>query len=167
MAVIAAIAVPTVGSMMRRYALNNVAQQIGATIRSARYAAVSKNKWVRVRFDCPGTDQYRMVEYVASAGIDNDANRCELAAYPYPDSDPATVPDVDGPVITLPSTIELGTTTDIQIDPQGRLVPLTGCPTCVVGSGSASITIGNGDQNQTVSVNQAGRVDVGDPVAAP
>jgi type II secretion system protein H len=165
MAIVAAIAVPTVASMLERYALNNVAQQLAATVRSARYTAVSKNKWVRVRFDCPAANQYRMIEFVANSTVDEAADRCALSAYPYPDANTAMVPDVDGPVVVLPTGITLGTTTDIQIDPQGRMQPLTGCPTCVAGSGTASIGVESQALTQTLTVDRTGRVDVGDPVA--
>lgn len=165
MAIVAAIAVPTVASMLRRYALNSVAQQLAATIRSARYTAVAKNKWVRIRFDCPATDQYRMIEYVAVSAVDEAADRCSLSAYPYPDDTPG-VPEVDGPVIALPNGISLGTVTDIQIDPMGRMELLSGCPTCVASSGTASLTIDDGSEAQTVSVDRTGRVTVEDPVVS-
>jgi type II secretion system protein H len=165
MAIVAAIAVPTVASMLRRYALNSVAQQLAGTIRSARYTAVSKNKWVRIRFDCPATDQYRMIEYIADGTVDEAVDRCSLTAYPYPD-DTAGLPEVDGPVIDLPNGISLGTVTDIQIDPHGRLQPLSGCPTCVVGSGTASLTVDDGTESQTVSVDRTGKVEVGEPVVS-
>ena len=164
MAVIAAVAVPTVGAVMRRYALNAASQQIASTIRSARYTAVSKNKVMRVRFNCPEDNQYRMVEFTASAGIDQDAARCDAASYPYPDQDGSALPNTDGPVNVLPPGTELGTVTDIEIDVRGRLTPLTGCPSCVAGSGTASVVLENGSESQTVTVNQTGQVAIGEMV---
>jgi len=162
MAVVAAIAVPTIGAVMRRYALNNLAQQVAATIRSARYTAVAKNKVVRVRFDCPADDEYRMVEFTANTAIDDDASRCSLSAYPYPDPDAAAAPNVDGPVIQVPAGTELGAATDIQIDTRGRLTPLTGCPMCAAGTGTtAAVVLENGLESQTVTVDQTGQVVIG------
>ena len=166
MAVVAAIAVPTVGAAMRRYALNNLSQQVAATIRSARYTAVAKNKVVRVRFDCPANDQYRMVEFTAMSTIDDDVDRCSVSDYPYPDTTPDASPNVDGPVIVVPAGTELGVVTDLEIDARGRLTPLAGCPTCTAGAGTtASVILENGFESQTVTVDQTGQVVVGDMVS--
>ena len=166
MAVVAAIAVPTVGAVMRRYALNNLSQQVAATIRSARYTAVAKNKVVRVRFNCPADDQYRMVEFTTSGAIDDASDRCSASTYPYPDADPMNPPNVDGPVIVVPPGTELGTVADIEIDARGRLTPLTGCPVCTPSGGTtASVILENGYESQTVTVDQTGQVNIGDMVS--
>ncbi len=166
MAVVAAIAVPTVGAVMRRYALNNLSQQVAATIRTARYTAVAKNKVVRVRFNCPADDQYRMVEFTAMGGIDDDVDRCGLSSYPYPDADPMTSPNVDGPVIVVPAGTELGIVTDIEIDARGRLTPLASGPACTPGGGTtASVVLENGYESQTVTVDQTGQVSIGEMVS--
>jgi type II secretory pathway pseudopilin PulG len=160
-ALAAAIAVPTIGATMRRYALTNAAQQVASVVRSARYTAVSKNKVVRVRFNCPESGQFRLIEVTANNTIDQAADRCSNATYPYPDPDPAAAPNVDGPVLVTPPDTEFDSATDIEISEQGRLTTLTGCPMCVSGGGSALIVLGNGSESQTVTVGATGQVTVG------
>ena len=160
MAVIAATAVPMIAATMRRYALNNAAQQVAAAIRSARYTAVSRNKIMRVRFDCPAADQFRIVEFTGVAATDDAADRCDEEVYPYPDVDTVNAPNLDGPVMTLPVGTELDSTTDLQISAQGRLQALAGCPSCTTAGNSATITLSNGSESQTVSIGQNGQVAV-------
>ena len=93
-AILAGIAVPQVGSAMRLYALNSSTRAVAAAIRSARYTAVSKNRTVRVRFNCPAAGQFRIVEFVGSAAVDNAADRCSEQTYPYPDANAAVAPNV-------------------------------------------------------------------------
>lgn len=160
MTVTAAIAIPAIETGMRRYALNNAAQQIASTIRSARYTAVSKNKKVRVRFNCPDTDQYRVVEVVNSNTVDQATDRCSNTSYPYPDAVPGTAPDVDGPILLLPTGTEMAVVEDLEIDTDGRVTAQTGCPTCAPAGGTVAIAIENGFESQTINVSNQGQVDV-------
>ena len=146
---------------MRRYALTNTAQQVASVVRSARYTAVSKNRAVRVRFDCPESGQYRLIEVTGNNAIDQDADRCSNSAYPFPDPDPMTAPALDGPVFVTPAGTVFDSATDIQISVQGRLTTLMGCPICVTGGSAASIVLDNGSESQTISVGATGQVTVG------
>src|SRR5687768_7561319 len=82
--VIVGIAVPAVAEAIRLSSLNTSVQTVASAIRSARYLAVSTNRTVRVRFNCPAANEFRVVEVVGAALIDQAANRCSGAAYPYP-----------------------------------------------------------------------------------
>lgn len=157
--VLAAVAGPIVGSSMRLYALNTSAQTVASVVRDARYTAVSKNRTVRVRFNCPSANQLRIVELLNSAA-DTAGDRCSETAYPYPDTDTSSAPDVDGPVMTLPSEAEFDTVGDLQIDTSGRVTPLVGCPACATGAGDATIVVTNGDQTQTITVSMNGQVRI-------
>ncbi len=56
-AILAGMAAPTILGAVRLFALNSTLQAVGATIRGARYTAVTKNRTMRVRFNCPAVDQ--------------------------------------------------------------------------------------------------------------
>jgi prepilin-type N-terminal cleavage/methylation domain-containing protein len=165
MAIIAGVAVPPIAAGMRRYALNNAAQQVASAIRSARYTAVAKNTDVRVRFNCPADNQYRVVEVTGVTAIDTNADRCSTASYPYPDADLTALPNVDGPVLVLPSGTELGDVDNLHIDTEGRVSPLTGCPTCATTTGTVAIALENGVESQTITVGLNGQIQVETAVA--
>jgi prepilin-type N-terminal cleavage/methylation domain-containing protein len=154
---LAAIAVPSVGEAMRMNALNNARHSVASTIRSARYTAVSKNKKVRVRFNCPSANTFRVVE-VVGASADSAANRCDPSAYPFPDMDPAVKPDVDGAVVRLPGQSAFGALQDLEIDVNGRVTPLTGCPSCVVSTGTTMVSVTNGATTRTIAITANGQI---------
>ena len=160
MAILAGVAVPQVGSAMRLYALNGSTRAVAAAIRGARYTAVSKNRTVRVRFNCPAAGQYRVVEFVSSAAVDSAADRCSEQAYPYPDPDAAAAPNVDGPIVRLSTDAQFTAVQDIQFDTAGRASRLTGCPACATAAAPAAVTIGNGHETRTLTVTASGQVVV-------
>jgi type II secretory pathway pseudopilin PulG len=155
---IGAMTVPTITAAMQQYALNHAAESVAATIRSARYAAISKNRTMRVRFNCPASGQMRVVEVVGNAAIDGAADRCSSTAYPYPDVDPAVAPNNDGPVVVLPSGGQFGVFESLEIDALGRVTPQTGCPTCVNSAVPATIELSNGYDTRTITVSTSGQV---------
>jgi Tfp pilus assembly protein FimT len=152
------IAVPTVMAHMRAYALNTTMNTVSAEIRGARYTAVSKNRTVRVRFNCPAANQFRIVEVVGNATIDNAADRCSDAVYPYPVPNPNAAPNLDGPIMRLPQGAQFGAVRDLEISPVGRVTPLTGCPTCATAAPPASLVMSNTYDTRTITVNASGQV---------
>jgi type II secretory pathway pseudopilin PulG len=157
--ILAAMTVPTVTSAMRMNAISSAGQMVAATIRSARYTAISASRTVRVRFNCPSAGAFRVVETIGTAA-DNAANRCNNAAYPFPDVNAQTVPDVDGPVLHLPGGTNFATAQDLEIDSNGRVTRLIGCPACAAGSGSATAIVTDGGLTRTVTVTQNGRISI-------
>jgi prepilin-type N-terminal cleavage/methylation domain-containing protein len=156
-ALLAAMAAPVVTGAMRGYALNSSIEVVGAAIRGARYSAVSTNRTVRVRFNCPAANQLRVVEVIGTA-TDAAADRCSSATYPYPDADPATAPNVDGPVVVLPAGSQFGAVQDLEIDRTGRVTRLTGCPTCVSAAAPATVTVGTPYETRTITVTANGQI---------
>jgi Tfp pilus assembly protein FimT len=137
------LAAPSVLGAIETYKFNSDVQNVAATIRAARYTAVASNVRMRVRFNCPTTGQMRVVEVTGNAAIDDAADRCDLAAYPYPDADEAVAPNNDGPVLAMGSsgTVFPGTIASLEVSTAGRVTPLTGCPSCVLASPPAVLTI--------------------------
>ena len=158
--ILSAVAVPVISGAMRRYRMNTASRTITAEIRAARFTAVAKNRTMRVRFNCPGPGQFRVVEVVGNAAIDNAGDRCSETAYPYPDPNPAVAPNADGPVIWLNQGATFGGVQDLQISTRGRTQPLTGCPTCVVAAPPASVGLTNGHETQTITVSASGMASI-------
>lgn len=142
---------------MKRFSLISASQQVVSTIRLARYQAVGKNKTLRVRFNCPAADQYRIVELTGDAGIDGAGNRCDETVYPFPapDANPATLPNLDGAVQYLPNGADFSAVSgDLEINTSGRV-------TALAGALPATIEVSNQDaETKTIRVSASGRVEL-------
>ena len=115
---ISAMAIPAVLNTTRQIKLAANARAVERELQGARMKAVRSNRAIRVRFNCPATGQYRMVELLGSrqtpATDDDDsraATRCGYSAYPFPDTnqDFFSIPNNDGPIQTLQDGIGFGT----------------------------------------------------------
>jgi prepilin-type N-terminal cleavage/methylation domain-containing protein len=160
-AILGAMAAPTIGSVLRLQALNQAVQTVGISVRGARHAALSKNRTVRVRFNCPAANQMRVVEFVGNPAIDDDPNRCSEVAYPYPNPTPGVAPDIDGPVIRLPEDARFGALSSIEINTEGRVQRLTGCnPACVAAAAPATVAVlgNNGHETRTITITAGGQI---------
>ena len=142
------IAVPNMLQAIRFYRINSASRQVAAQIRTARLAAVTTNRTMIVRFNCPAARQYRFVEFTGDPVIDNAANRC---AAPYPDPDPVALPNNDGPPRWLPDTMNFGAVQDLRISTTGLVTPLAGGVPAV-------IQVTNGALTRQITVSAAGRV---------
>jgi Tfp pilus assembly protein FimT len=157
------LAAPSITGAIETYQFNSDVQSVAATIRSARFTAVASNVAMRVRFNCPSTGQMRVVEVTGNAAIDNAGDRCDLNSYPYPDNDPNTAPNNDGPVLQMGTSTDLPTTVaGLQISTAGRVVPLTGCPACSTAAPPAVLTMGDDrtDTNRAITVTATGGTTV-------
>jgi Tfp pilus assembly protein FimT len=133
---------------MRRARGYAATREIAGQIRSARLTAVTANKELRVRFNCPGPLQYRVLEFTNNAAIDNAVDRC---TYPFPDPDPAVLPNNDGPPMWLPRGVTLTATQDLSISRTGVVTPLTGASPAV-------LVVSDGTNTRQITVSTAGRV---------
>ena len=153
------LAAPSIITAIDDYKFNSEVQNVAATIRSARYKAVSSNVTLRLRFNCPATGQMRVVEVTGDSAIDSATDRCDTAAYPYPDPDASVAPNNDGPVIQMNSAVHLPTTVHgLEISTAGRIQPLTGCPGCTAGSPPAVLVLGDdlSSTNRNITVTATG-----------
>ena len=148
-----AVTVPGATTASRRYHLVAATSEVAAQVRAARLKAVTSNRTIRVRFNCPAAGQYRVVEVVNNAAIDDAADRCSSTTYPYPDPNPAAQPDLDGPVMVLRGGITFGGVQDLDIAPTGRVTALTGAVPATIG-------VTNSHETQDVTISAAGRVQV-------
>ena len=69
--IVSAISVPVFMESNRRNALWTGAEQVGATIRSARFRAISQNTPHRVAFNCPNANELRTLAFQDDPAIDN------------------------------------------------------------------------------------------------
>jgi len=153
-----AIAVPVAKDLTATTKLNEAARLIERELQDARLRAVSSNRSLRVRTNCPSTGFVRSVEVLGTA-VDTATNRCLHSAYPYPaDTDLMTRPNYDGPMRTIPNAATV-TTTIIEFAPDGtaRLVTAGVAQTMAT---PQTITITRQSKSRTVTVNAAGKVQI-------
>ena len=115
----AAVGLPILTGVSASIKLNQASRTVERELQGARLRAVSSNRALRVRTNCPTTGSVRAVE-VLGTSADTATNRCALSAYPYPapDNDIITRPNFDGPVSTLPPGATV-TSAILQFQPDG------------------------------------------------
>jgi prepilin-type N-terminal cleavage/methylation domain-containing protein len=153
------IAVPVMTDVSDSSKLNGAAREIEREFQAARLKAVSANRLLRVRLNCPGTGMYRTVEYVASPGVDNASNRCSESAYPFPpDNDIMTRPNYDGPVRVLPLGATV-TTNILQFQPDGTAVTIVSNVVTPI-TAPVVITVTRKGKSKSITVNAAGKIQL-------
>jgi prepilin-type N-terminal cleavage/methylation domain-containing protein len=166
--IIAAMGVPLLSDMADAIKLGEAVRHVERELQSARMTAVSANRPVRVRFNCPGVGEYRMVELIGTPGVpaagDGAANRCAFATYPYPaaDRNPLTLPNNDGPVRILDSTISFQQSATIEFWPDGSAHMASGVtnPWPVIPSPGTNIILLRKTKTRTIVVNSIGKVQL-------
>ena len=112
-ATLLAVGVPVLMDVTEGSKLNAAAREVERELQSARLKAVSVNRSLRVRLNCPAAGYLRTVEVLGTAA-DSAADRC-LAPYPVDTTlnGVLTRPFYDGPVRVLPN---LATVTDAVVE---------------------------------------------------
>lgn len=168
-AIVGAMAVPAITSSSSQMRLANTARQVERELQTARMKSVRSDRVMRVRFDCPTAGSYRMVEVLGTirnpAVDDADeraAVRCSNASYPYPDADPEffAVPNNDGPIRTLPTTVAFSAVQTIDFWPDGT-AHAVGATVPLPGNGVTlqvyDIKLGT-SVNKSITVNGLGKI---------
>jgi prepilin-type N-terminal cleavage/methylation domain-containing protein len=153
------IALPVMQDMTATMKLNEAARMVEREMQDARLKAVSSNRVIRVRLNCPATGYIRSVEVLGSSA-DTATNRCMTSAYPFPpaDDDIMTRPNFDGPVRTLPGSATV-TNEVLQFSPDGTAVNVVnGVPTTI--ATPVTVTISRNGKSRTVTVNNVGKVQL-------
>lgn len=166
MGTLAAIAIPAIHNMSDAIALGEAQRMIRSELQQARLKAVSSNRTIRVRFNCLGPNEFRMVELIgtpsAPTAQDTAPNRCSDVAYPFPPADhnPVTRPNEDGPVKRFDPVVSFGATQTIEFRPTGTAhsVNADGTSGPPLAGAGAAITVTKGAVVKTVTVNAVGRV---------
>ena len=164
--ILAAITVPVMQNVTDSIALGQGQQMVESELQQARLKAVTVNRPIRVRFNCPVAGQFRMLELIGTPSVpavqDGAANRCSEITYPYPSSDrnPVTLPNHDGPIRRLPQKVSFGATPVIEFRPTGtaHMVNANGTSGAPLAGAGTAITVTRGAVVKTVTVNGLGRV---------
>ena len=154
--ILAAIALPVMKDVTASIKLNEAARMVEREMQDARLRAVSSNRLLRVRLNCPATGYIRSVE-VLGTSADVASNRCLNNAYPFPapDTDIMTRPNFDGPVRTLPAGATVSNQV-LQFRPDDNIV--AGVATTI--TTPVAVTISRGGKSKTVTVNNVGKVQL-------
>lgn len=158
---ISVIALPVMQDVTANIKLNEAARLVEREMQDARLKAVSSNRAIRVRLNCPSAGYVRSVEVLGDPR-DDATNRCmtTAAAFPFPppDDDIMTRPNFDGPVRTLPNAATV-TNEVLQFSPDGTAVNVIyGVPTTI--ETPVTVTISRNGKSRTVTVNNVGKVQL-------
>jgi len=124
-----------------------------------RLRAVSSNRILRVRMNCPTAGSLRTVEYLNSSA-DMATNRCALAAYPFPaaDDDVLTRPNYDGPVRYLPPPASVETFI-VEFHPDGTAKSVVANVGTTITT-PITITVTRHSRTRTITINGAGKIQL-------
>ena len=156
---IAAIAAPVLTDVTGSIKLSQAARTVERELQDARLRAVSSNRILRVRTNCPTPGTIRTVE-VLNTSADNASNRCDVRVYPFPaaDDDVVTRPNYDGPVRLLPESAVVGTHV-IEFQPNGtaRIVVSNTATTITT---PIAVAVTRKSVSKTITVNGAGKIQL-------
>jgi type II secretory pathway pseudopilin PulG len=169
MGVLSATALPLLTDVADSMKLGQALREVERELQAARLKAVTANRPMRVRFNCPAAGGYRMVELLGTPAVpqaddaDGAMTRCQQTAYPYPadpDRDPLTRPNHDGPTRELPDTVTFGATETLEFWPDGSVHADegTGNPWPVVPNSGTAITLVKDGKVRSITVNGIGKV---------
>jgi type II secretory pathway pseudopilin PulG len=168
MAILAAGAVPQLVNVAASMKLGQAQRDVNVELNQARLLAVSANRPIRVRFNCPAAGQYRIIELIGTPSVpdvDDTANdRCSEPKWSYPanDNDPATRPNHDGPIRDLPTGVTFGAAPTLEFWPNGTVHKQVAAenPWTPVGVAGTAVTVVKGTTVKTVTVNGLGKIQL-------
>lgn len=156
---VAAMAVPAMGDLTDNFKMTEAVRLVERELQDARLRAVSSNRILRVRMNCPGAGLVRTVEFL-NASADTSQNRCNPQTYPFPatDDDVMTRPNYDGPVRTMPPDSVVGNYI-IEFHPDGTARNVVNNVAQPITS-SITITVARSYKSRSVTVNGAGKIEL-------
>jgi prepilin-type N-terminal cleavage/methylation domain-containing protein len=158
---LSAIALPAYNNLAASSRARNAAQMVAQELQRARLKAVSASRSMRMRFNCPASGQFRVLEVTGVAATDSAANRCSPTAFPSPgpnDTSRAT-PSLDSPVMYLPQgTTVTATSLNVEISPRGEVYTVDAAGVATSLAGDLVFTVTKGTYSNTVTINGVGRI---------
>jgi prepilin-type N-terminal cleavage/methylation domain-containing protein len=157
MGTIFAVALPVMTDMTAATKLSEAARTVEREFQSARLKAVSSNRVLRVRTNCPSTGYIRTVEVLGTVA-DTATNRCLQSAYPFPppDTELTTRPNLDGPVRLVPNEATVGTIV-LQFSPDGTVTTVVSdVPTTI--ATPVTVTVTRQGKSRSMTVNGIGKI---------
>lgn len=170
MVTLAAVAVPELRDSVDGMRLGMATRDVERELERARLTAVSSNRPMRVRFDCPAAGELRVVELIGSPQTpdpaDSAANRCDESLYPYRanggDANRLTRPNNDGPVRILQPDTTFAASQTLEFWPDGSVHADTSGtnPWPPLGNTGATITLSRKGQTRNITVNALGKIQM-------
>ena len=165
-AILAGVATPRLKDFASGIRLGQGQREVERELQTARLKAVTANRPIRVRFNCPAAGQYRMVELVGTPRkpdtIDDATDRCSATKYTFPaaDMNPLTLPNHDGPVKLLPRDVTFGAAADLEFWPDGSAHQRSGTtnPWPVIAPAGTAVTVTKGTSVKRITVNGLGKI---------
>ena len=173
-AILAGAAAPQFADMTGGMRLRQGVREVERELQAARLKAVTSNRAIRVRFNCPSAGFYRTVELIGTPSIpdedDGSGDRCKATAFPFPaaDANRLTLPNHDGPVRQLHPSLTFGAADTLEFWPDGSIHQAdesANTPWAPVPSTGTAITIvkeyeGGDDLVGIIAVNGLGKIQV-------
>jgi prepilin-type N-terminal cleavage/methylation domain-containing protein len=155
-----AVGLPVMKDMTESIKLNEASRMVEREFQTARLQAVSANRVLRVRLNCPTMGYIRTVEMTGTAGIDDATDRCMATRFPFPapDNDLMTRPNFDGPVHVLPNDAAVSSLI-LQFSPDGTAANVAGDTVSAITT-PISVTISRHGKTRTVTINNVGKVQL-------
>jgi prepilin-type N-terminal cleavage/methylation domain-containing protein len=152
------IAIPAFKDVTEGSKLGTAARELEREFQSARLKAVTSNRILRVRTNCPSAGFVRTVEYLNGAA-DTAANRCLTTAYPYPpDTDLMTRPNYDGPLRVLPPGATVPTVT-LEFLPDGTAQSVVSNVRQAIVT-PVTVTVTRNSKTKAMTINAAGKIQL-------
>ena len=167
--IIASASVPSLMHVVNGMKLGQAQRDVYQEMQTARLIAVSSNRPIRIRFNCPSAGQYRLTELIGSPTrpdpADSAADRCSDTKWKYPanDNDPTTRPNRDGPVRRLPVAVTFETAAALEFWPDGTVHRQVGGESPweqVSAAGGTVVTIAKNKIVKTISVSGLGKIQL-------
>jgi prepilin-type N-terminal cleavage/methylation domain-containing protein len=158
-ATLLAIGVPALLDVSENSKLNAAGRELERELQGARLRAVTNNRLLRVRLNCPAAGYYRTVEVLGTAA-DSASNRCLPSAYPFPapDTDLMTRPNFDGPVRVLPNRATVGDGV-IEFRPDGTAHQVVNNVAQPIAA-PLTLTVTRRNKTKQVTINGSGKIQI-------
>lgn len=166
LAIIAAVfgmAVPQAIDAVDGMRLGMALRDVERELQFARLKAVSTNRPMRIRFDCPVAGQFRVVELIGTPAAPdaNDAdavlNRCSETLYPYlptgGDNSRLTRPNNDGAIRRLQPSTTFTAKQTLEFWPNGSVHNTAGAQI-----GTVTLTLSRKSKTKNITVNGLGKI---------
>lgn len=163
-AVVGAISVPVFVDIVDGMRLGSSTRELERQLQDGRLKAVSTNRRIRVRTNCPLVGQYRMVQVLGPVATidarDVEVSRCSETTYPFNASNQNPVTKLqDGPVRRLYQGVTVGTAT-LEFTPDGQAysVDIYGARTVL--TTPTTITLTKNGKTRGITVNGLGKIQI-------
>tara|TARA_B110000116_G_scaffold253735_1_gene250649 strand:+ start:338 stop:910 length:573 start_codon:yes stop_codon:yes gene_type:complete len=153
------IALPAGKAALDSLELGNTTRAIERELQTARMRAVSSNRPMRVKFNCPADGQYRLVEVTGFPATDNAGSRCDetLFGYPGPKDNARATPKHEGPLRRVGSGIDELIGPELEFSPDGTTRLVTN-GTVQTMTADAVVEVGRQGAVKEITVNALGRI---------